>query len=95
MPLTAYDSLVIFSGVSWTVGFHPAFDEEFEALSDAVQDQLLARAEVLEQVGPRLGRPRADTLNGSRHRNMKELRFNADGGERFDSYLEDRKEVGQ
>ena len=80
MPLTAYDSLVIFSDVSWTVGFHPAFDKEFEDLPDSVQDQLLARAEVLEQFGPRLGRPRADTLNGSRHSNMKELRFNADGG---------------
>ena len=26
-------------------------------------------------------RPRADTLNGSRHANMKELRFSAAGGE--------------
>ncbi len=25
-------------------------------------------------------RPRSDTLNGSKHRNMKELRFDADGG---------------
>jgi hypothetical protein len=31
--------------------------------------------------GPRLGRPRVDTLNGSRHANMKELRFSAAGGE--------------
>jgi len=27
-----------------------------------------------------LGRPRADTLNGSKHANMKELRFDADDG---------------
>ena len=27
-----------------------------------------------------MGRPRVDTLNGSKHANMKELRFNADDG---------------
>ena len=27
-----------------------------------------------------LGRPRVDTLNGSRHANMKEFRFQADNG---------------
>ena len=35
-------------------------------------------------VGPSLGRPRVDTLNGSAHTNMKEIRFNgADGVWRF------------
>ena len=36
---------------------------------------------LLQQFGPQLGRPRVDTLNGSRHANMKELRFSAAGGE--------------
>ncbi len=45
-----------------------------------VQDELLAHIEVLEQIGPQLGRPRVDTLNGSRYTNMKELRFNAANG---------------
>src|SRR3974377_21537 len=35
----------------------------------------------LQQFGPQLGRPRVDTLNGSRHANMKELRFSAADGE--------------
>jgi hypothetical protein len=49
-----------------------------------VQDELLAHIELLEQFGPQLGRPRVDTLNGSRHANMKELRFDAaDGVWRF------------
>ena len=30
---------------------------------------------------PQAGRPRVDTLNGSRHANMKELRFSAADGE--------------
>jgi hypothetical protein len=35
----------------------------------------------LEQFGPQTGRPRVDTLKGSRHPNMKELRFSAADGE--------------
>lgn len=66
--------------MSWTVRFADEFDPEFEELSQAVQDELLAQAKVLEQFGPQAGRPRVDTLNGSKHANMKELRFDADGG---------------
>lgn len=66
--------------VAWTVVFHRAFDNEFKQLSDGVQDEILAHAKLLEQFGPTLGRPRVDTLKGSRHANMKELRFDADNG---------------
>ncbi len=67
--------------MSWDVEFDPAFDPEFDALPAEVQDEMLAHANLLETFGPTLGRPRADTLNGSRHANMKELRFDAaDGG---------------
>lgn len=45
-----------------------------------VQEAFLARARLLREFGPRLGRPHADTLEGSRHANMKELRFEAAGG---------------
>ena len=66
--------------MAWTVELHPEFEPEFGALAEPVQDELLALLRVLEEFGPRLGRPRADTLKGSRHANMKELRFEADGG---------------
>ena len=66
--------------MAWEVVFHPDFDPEFDALAPEVQDELLAHAKLLEAFGPTLGRPRADTLKGSRHANMKELRFTADGG---------------
>ena len=66
--------------MSWDVLFYDAFDAEFEDLPEAVQDELLAHAGLLEEFGPQLGRPRVDTLNGSRHANMKELRFDAEGG---------------
>jgi hypothetical protein len=66
--------------VKWDVLFHEEFDPEFEALPEAVQDEVLAHAKLLEQFGPQLGRPRVDTLHGSRHANMKELRFDAVDG---------------
>jgi hypothetical protein len=70
--------------VPWEVELHDAFVPEFEALDEAVQDELLAHVSVLEVFGPQLGRPRVDTLKGSRHKNMKELRFEAaDGVWRF------------
>ena len=64
----------------WPVLFHPSCEQEFLCVSAAVQDELLAMAKLLEQTGPELGRPWADTLNGSKHSQMKELRFRADGG---------------
>jgi len=66
--------------MNWTVAFHPAFEREFDDYPEAVQDALLARAGLLEIHGPHLGRPYADTLKGSRHANMKELRFEAADG---------------
>jgi hypothetical protein len=66
--------------VVWTVRFHDDFEAEFEQLEEAVQDELLAAAKLLGDFGPKLGRPHADTLNGSDHANMKELRFKAADG---------------
>ncbi|RMB24886.1 hypothetical protein C8J47_3790 [Sphingomonas sp. PP-F2F-G114-C0414] len=64
----------------WMVSNHDAFDPEYDLLPEAVQDELLALTGLLEVYGPQLGRPHADTLSGSKHKNMKELRFDADGG---------------
>ncbi|HKV03939.1 MAG TPA: type II toxin-antitoxin system RelE/ParE family toxin [Candidatus Acidoferrales bacterium] len=57
------------------------FVPEFDALPAEVRTEILALSLLLEQFGPQLGRPRVDTLKGSRHANMKELRFGAVGGE--------------
>lgn len=66
--------------MTWTVEFADEFEAEFDELPEAVQDELLAQAQVIEQFGPAAKRPRVDTLKGSRHANMKELRFDASGG---------------
>ena len=65
----------------WTVEFHDDFEREFQVFEPAVQDALLAVAKLLADFGPQLGRPYADTLNGSKYANMKELRFEASDGE--------------
>ncbi len=66
--------------MAWTVEFADEFEPEFDAFPEAVQDELLAQAKVIEQFGPEARRPRVDTLNGSKHANMKELRFDASDG---------------
>lgn len=66
--------------MKWTVEFHPAFEPEFDHYPEAVQDAMYARLGLLEINGPQLGRPHADTLSGSRHGNMKELRLDAADG---------------
>lgn len=60
--------------------FHPEFDAQFQTMDEALQDELLAHAMLLRDFGPNLGRPAVDTLKGSRHANMKELRFAWEGG---------------
>ncbi|MGA2848973.1 MAG: type II toxin-antitoxin system RelE/ParE family toxin [Terracidiphilus sp.] len=64
----------------WEVIVHDDFLSEYSGLALPVQNELVALAVVLREKGPILGRPQVDTLKGSRHANMKELRFEADGG---------------
>jgi len=64
----------------WTVFFADEFEPEFDAVDAEVQEAILARVLLLEREGPSLGRPHADTLTGSKHANMKELRCTAAGG---------------
>ena len=61
--------------VKWEVVFHEEFHKEFKALDEGLQDELLAHAILVRDFGPNLGRPTVDTLKGSTHANMKELRF--------------------
>jgi hypothetical protein len=64
----------------WIVEIGDEFKTEFDDLPEAVRDELLAKTRLLQQFGPQLGRPTIDTLNGSKHANMKELRFNVSDG---------------
>jgi|ERR1019366_1425209 hypothetical protein len=66
---------------SWVVEIGDEFEPEFDELHKDVRTEILALTRLLQQFGPQLGRPRVDTLNNSRHANMKELRFSAADGE--------------
>ena len=67
--------------MGWDVEIGDEFEQEFAKLPEDVRIEILAHARLLQQFGPQLGRPRVDTLNDSRHANMKELRFSAMDGE--------------
>ena len=58
----------------WPVKTTDVFDEWFAEMDDDAQVEVIATVELLKLLGPRLGRPHADTLNGSKYANMKELR---------------------
>ena len=64
----------------WTILFDPDFELDFQKLDENVQDELLAQVILLRTFGPSLGRPSVDTLKGSIHANMKELRYVAHNG---------------
>jgi len=50
--------------MTWIVEFEVDFEQEFDLLPPAVQDELLAEVKVIEYFGPVAGRPRVDTLKG-------------------------------
>lgn len=58
----------------WDVEVTDQFADWYLHLTEAEQLAINAAVDLLEERGPALGRPYADTLAGSRHANMKELR---------------------
>jgi hypothetical protein len=58
----------------WVVIAHPAVDEWLQSLDKGTLEQVTAAVRELRDQGPALPRPLADTVRGSRHKNLKELR---------------------
>jgi hypothetical protein len=69
-----YNVYVIMPLVSWTSERTDEFDEWWECLTDQEQRKVVASVEALQELGPSAGRPLVDTVEGSKHLNMKELR---------------------
>ena len=59
---------------SWDIEFTEAFGEWWSALPASAQEAISHDVELLARLGPALGRPWVDSVQGSRHANMKELR---------------------
>ncbi len=60
----------------WDVATTDEFDGWFGDLGESAQVEVIAKVNLLKMLGPQLKRPHADTLKGSKHANMKELRAN-------------------
>lgn len=54
-------------------------DDWLRALDQKSYEQVIAALELLAERGPSLGRPVVDSVVGSRHKNMKELRPGSSG----------------
>jgi hypothetical protein len=65
--------------VQWIVITHPDVDEWLATVDRDTFEQIAAAVRELGMEGPTLGRPLADTVKGSRHKNMKELRPGSSG----------------
>lgn len=50
-----------------------------KGLDQSSYEQVVAALELLAERGPQLGRPLVDTVSGSRHKNMKDLRPGSSG----------------
>jgi hypothetical protein len=58
----------------WIVELTPEAEAWYMALGDRDANRMAAAFDELERRGPALGRPFVDSVKGSRHHNMKELR---------------------
>lgn len=65
---------------NWQVEFADEFHAEFFDLPSSVRQGIATTATLLHRPGPNLGRPLVDTLHGSHHRNMKEMRLTTSEG---------------
>jgi hypothetical protein len=65
--------------MDWEVLFDEEFAEWLDAVDSGLRIRIAAHVELLERLGPNLGRPRVDTVKGSAFTNMKELRIQYQG----------------
>lgn len=63
----------------WEVKQTERFEQWFKALDDTDRRKVVVALLLLESQGPHLPRPHADTVNNSKHANMKELRIQSQG----------------
>jgi len=65
--------------VAWEVEYTDEFGSWWNSLSADEQDSINFGVRLLQERGPNLKRPFADTIAGSRYPNMKELRCQHEG----------------
>lgn len=65
--------------MAWDVEYTDEFERWWGSLTEDEQADVSASVALLELHGPQLSRPHVDTIKGSRHANMKELRTQSGG----------------
>lgn len=80
--------------MAWEIEFTHEFGEWWSSLTREEQNSIADGVYVLEEFGPALTRPQADTVNGSRFRNMRELRVQHQGRPYRVLYVFDPRRVG-
>jgi hypothetical protein len=65
--------------MAWEIEYTGEFENWWDGLTVEEQESVAIVVQVLSEDGPRLGRPRVDTVRESRHANMKELRIQHQG----------------
>lgn len=65
--------------MEWEVLFAEEFAGWLDTLDAGLRVRIAGHVELLERFGPNLSRPRVDTVKGSAHANMKELRVQYQG----------------
>jgi hypothetical protein len=65
--------------MAWEVEASDEFKDWYENLDEAERASVAENVDMLEEYGPALGRPYADTIRESRYPNMKELRVQHQG----------------
>lgn len=63
----------------WTIILSRTFESWLQEQTEELQERVLAHLLRLKTYGPSLPRPYADSVKGSRHHNMKELRIQSSG----------------
>jgi hypothetical protein len=63
----------------WEVEYTDEFGQWWESLAAEDQIAMDVGVRLLEQLGPQLSRPYVDSVKGSRHSNLKELRIQSKG----------------
>jgi hypothetical protein len=59
---------------SWQIEFTAEADRWYKGLSVEDTNRITAAMDRVQETGPALGRPFVDSIKGSRHHNMKEMR---------------------
>ena len=59
----------------WHIEYTQEYENWFSDQEEEIKIEINAKAIVLQEFGPNLGRPYVDTIKGSKYKNLKELRI--------------------